>query len=379
MTERSDGLTALLNKGVRIPHPESVFVAPEVDAERIDASVTLHPCTRLSGATLSIGPDSEIGKEGPASVADCQLGRGVILAGGSFEGSVFLDGSKVGSSAHIRPGCLLEEKASVAHAVGLKQTLLYPFVTLGSLINFCDVWMSGGTGPKDHSEVGSSFIHFNFTPHGDKATPSLIGDPASGLLLNQPPVFLGGQGGIVGPVEMAHGVIQAAGSICRRDLLEPGHLFQSAVPEERWAPYRAGEIKQPRERIRKNLKYIGSLVALRQWYLEFRLPVMSDDPFTRACLNGAEELLQGSVQERVKQLDKLLGMVEGSEGLADRLASELQAGVEVSDLRKVVEKVLPTFGNGYIAGMQALDPEDGDVMVAFFERQQQRFADLADG
>jgi hypothetical protein len=29
--------------------------------------------------------------------------------------------------------------------------------------------------------------------------------------------------------------------------------------------------------------------------------------------------------------------------------------------------------------MQALDPEDGDVMVAFFERQQQRFADLADG
>ena len=30
--------------------------------------------------------------------------------------------------------------------------------------------MAGGTSRKDHSEVGSSYIHFNFTPDGDKTT-----------------------------------------------------------------------------------------------------------------------------------------------------------------------------------------------------------------
>ena len=38
---------------------------------------------------------------------------------------------------------------------------------------------------REHTEVGSRFIHFNFTPRGqsgDKATPSLIGDVARGVL-----------------------------------------------------------------------------------------------------------------------------------------------------------------------------------------------------
>ena len=76
----------------------------------------------------------------------------------------------LGYNSHVRAGTILEEAASVAHTVGLKQTILFPFVTLGSLINFCDCLMAGGTGPKDHSEVGSSYIHFNFTPNQDKAT-----------------------------------------------------------------------------------------------------------------------------------------------------------------------------------------------------------------
>jgi UDP-N-acetylglucosamine/UDP-N-acetylgalactosamine diphosphorylase len=378
MNAPTDSIAALLDKGVRIPHPQSVFVSPDVDPERVHASVTLHPGTRLQGPTLSIGPECDIGSETPATVINCQLGHGVTLAGGFFQGSVFLDGSSVGSAAHVRPGCLLEEEASAAHAVGLKQTILYPFVTLGSLINFCDVWMSGGTSRKDHSEVGSSFIHFNFTPHGDKATASLIGDPAEGLLLNQPPVFLGGQGGIVGPIETAHGVIQAAGSVCRRDLLEAGHLYQSGSASERWPSYTVGEIKTPQERIRKNLRYIGSLVALRDVYLGFRMRVMARDPFTVACLEGAVDLLGRSVEERVKQLNKLLELVDGFSWLSDHLAAELERDEPSSDLRKLAGKVLPTFGNGYIGGLQALDPADGAVMVHAFKRQQQRFADLAD-
>jgi hypothetical protein len=87
---------------------------------------------------------------------------------------------------------------------------------VGLLINFCDCFMAGGTSRKDHSEVGSSYIHFNFTPDGDKATASLFGDVPRGVMLKQPRIFLGGQGGAVGPLICGYGNVVAAGSILRR-------------------------------------------------------------------------------------------------------------------------------------------------------------------
>src|SRR6185436_10422934 len=114
-----------------------------------------------------------------------------------------------------------EEEASTAHAVGLKQTILLSFVTLGSLINFCDLLMAGGTSREDHSEVGSGFIHFNFTPwgrSGDKATPSLIGDVTAGVFLRQPRIFLGGLSGIVGPQKVGFGSCTVAGQVLRREV-----------------------------------------------------------------------------------------------------------------------------------------------------------------
>lgn len=357
-----------------MPHAESVYVAEDVDPGRIHADVVLHPGTRLQGAACSIGPGSEIGSETPATVINCQMGSGVSLKGGYFEGSVFLDGSSVGSSAHVRPGCLLEEEASAAHAVGLKQTILFPFVTLGSLINFCDVLMAGGTSRKNHSEVGSSFIHFNFTPHGDKATASLIGDVARGVLLHQPPIFLGGQGGIVGPVEMEYRVVQAAGSICRRDLMKPGHLFQSAVTEERWQPYQPGIIRDPEEKWRKNLAYIGSLRGLRAWYSEVRMAVMSKDPYTRACLEGAVDLLDNAVKERMKQLKKWIGFLPGSQWKR-RYASFVEALAAPMDLT-FLRSAAADFPSapGYVEKVQSLPPEQQEQIEKFFNLELQRLS-----
>src|SRR5690606_1997997 len=129
---------------------------------------------------------------------DSALARGAAVASGYVEGAVLLREAKLGANAHVRPGTLLEELASTAHAVGLKQTVLLAYVTLGSLINFCDCLMAGGTSRSDHSEVGSGFIHFNFTPwgeRGDKATPSLIGDVVRGVFLRERRIFLGGLAG----------------------------------------------------------------------------------------------------------------------------------------------------------------------------------------
>jgi len=307
-------LDALIQKGVSVPVPASVLVGEDVNPDRIADSVEILPGARLSGPDLSLGPGCRIGTENPATVINSQLESDVTLKGGYVSGSVFLHGSSVGNSGHIREGCLFEEEASTAHAVGCKQTILMSFVTLGSLINFCDCLMSGGTSRKNHSEVGSSFIHFNFTPHLDKATASLFGDVPRGVLLDQPPVFLGGQGGVVGPVEMEFGVVQAAGSICRRDLDASGHLYQSATTQERWGPYQPGTIREPEEKLRKNLKYIGSLSALRMWYHSFRNSVMSQSPFSRMALGGASRLLAKAQAERVKQFKKWLAMVPAGSG-----------------------------------------------------------------
>jgi len=190
---KTSTLHQLQSRGVTFVAPETVYVAPDVNPDRIAPGTVIHPGCRLSGAELSMGPGCVIGAEAPATVCDCQLGAGVELAGGFFERSTFLDGFKAGSGAHVRPGCLFEEGSSIAHSVGVKQTVFLPWVTAGSLINFCDALMAGGTGRKDHSEIGSSYIHFNFTPHQDKATASLVGDVPHGVLLNQPAIFLGGR------------------------------------------------------------------------------------------------------------------------------------------------------------------------------------------
>ena len=117
----------------------------------------------------------ELGYEEPVTLENAVLGRRVKVQGGFVKDSVLLDGCEVRQGFHAREGCLLEEDSYFAHTVGLKMTIVFPFVVLGSLINFCDCLLAGGTSRKHHSEVGSGFIHFNFSPRGDKATPSAFG------------------------------------------------------------------------------------------------------------------------------------------------------------------------------------------------------------
>lgn len=187
-------VSRLLERGVVMPAPQTVTVGEDVRPDRIAPEVILHAGSCVRGADTSIGPGSVVGREAPMTIDNCQLGHRVMLHGGYAAGATFLDGASMGSGAHVRAGTLLEEGASGAHTVGLKQTILFPWVTLGSLINFCDCLMSGGTSRSHHSEVGSSFVHFNFTPHGDKATASLIGDVPRGVMLDQAPIFLEGRG-----------------------------------------------------------------------------------------------------------------------------------------------------------------------------------------
>ncbi len=296
-----------------IPCPESVEIGEEVRAERVAPGVVIHTGSRILGARTSIGPGCEIGSEQPAVVDNCQLGARVSLRGGYFSGATLLDCSSLGSGAHVRPGTLLEEEANCAHTVGLKQTVFFPFVTAGSLINFCDAFMAGGTNRKNHSEIGSSYIHFNFTPHQDKATPSLMGDVPKGVMLDQPPIFLGGQGGLIGPVRIAYGTVIPAGLICRKDILDKNKLFTPEPqafrqPEE----FAMGMYRSINRIVANNLTYIGNIRALRAWYQVARKRFMAVDPFEEAAYVGALGQLDAILEERVKRLKELSDKMHGS-------------------------------------------------------------------
>ncbi len=299
-------LSELVRRGVVIPCPASVEVGDSVLPEKIAPGVVIHTGSRILGSRTSIGPGCVLGAEAPVTVENCQLGSDVSLKGGYFSEATFLDGSGMGSGAHVRSGTLLEEAAGGAHTVGFKQTVFLPFVIAGSLINFCDCLMAGGTSRKNHSEIGSSYIHFNYTPRQDKATASLIGDVPRGVLLKQSPIFLGGQGGLVGPARIAYGTIIPAGIICRQDVLKENQIYMAPpVASNRTQKNIPGLYRSIHRVVVNNLIYIGNLEALKSWYRYARERFMSGDVFTRACWEGAVGRIEEGIRERIRRLGEL--------------------------------------------------------------------------
>ena len=348
-----------------ILHPPSTFIAGDVDPARIAPDAVIHPGCRLYGSNLSIGPGSEIGAEAPATVRDCQLGANVHLAGGFFERATFLDGFKAGSAAHVRPGCLFEEGSSIAHGVGAKQTMFMPWVTAGSLINFCDALMAGGTSRKNHSEIGSSYVHFNFTPRRDKATASLVGDVPRGVLLNNPAIFLGGQGGIVGPCAVDYGTLIPAGKILRREKTNAETADAQFVLCD--------------GKMRRNLAYIGNLLALDTWYRVVRSRFMSEDFFQRACHEGALLRIAEMLDERLTRLDEFARNVASTsaetgpafaaqwksakENLTQKIADRATAPVP-REVMAIVEK-LPQ--QNYLQTIQSLATADAQTLTFWLQ------------
>jgi len=392
-------LQTLHSRGVVFLAPETVYVAADVNPDRIAPGVTIHPGCRLSGAELSMGPGCVIGAEAPVTAVDCQLGAKVHLAGGFFDRSTFLDGFKAGSGAHVRPGCLFEEASSIAHTVGVKQTVFLPWVTSGSLINFCDCLMAGGTSRKNHSEIGSSYIHFNFTPHQDKATASLIGDVPRGVLLNQPPIFLGGQGGLVGPSAIEYGTVIPAGQIWRGDVTEPGRLvakpgFHRTIN----TPYDPRQYHGIKHILRSNLLYIGNILALDLWYRVVRAPFMLSDPWRAACYVGARRRLAEILDERVVRLDELAkkvaqslalnhpspaetehrAFVESWPAMKEVLAARLGARGAAAVPESVAALVDALSKDDYLKTVQALSPDQAQQLNAWLADCAAAAAKLAD-
>ena len=374
----------LIEKGVKINNPGSIEIGDEVDINRISGDgVVIHGGSKIIGADTLILGGAKLGYEAPVTVDNCQIGPDVELKGGYFNKSVFLDKAKLGLGSHVREATILEEQASIAHTVALKHTILFPFVTLGSLINFCDCLMAGGTSRKNHSEVGSSYIHFNFTPSQDKATASLIGNVPSGVMLNQKPIFLGGQGGIVGPCRLGFGITVAAGTIVRKDEIRSDRLIMGGAGEGGNVTFSPGKFRSDKRIVLNNIIYIANLIALRQWYDQVRALFISKR-FPRTLLEALKEKVDLAIEERINRLEVvcLIKPAAGREGQAPKsLKQSLELFEHWPELKESfmaqpanaalvglrdqflasVRQGISTFGQDYIGVIQRLDPADSVI------------------
>ncbi|MEI7637759.1 MAG: UDP-N-acetylglucosamine pyrophosphorylase [Syntrophus sp. (in: bacteria)] len=336
MTQQTK-IIQLLEKGVYIPNPEMVDIGDEVVTERIAGEgVSLFAGTRIYGEKTSIAKGVKLGLEAPVTVVNCQMGPHVELKGGFYTTSTFLANTSMGSGAQLREGCLMEEEANGAHTVGMKQTILFPFVTLGSLINCCDCLMAGGTSRRNHSEVGSSYIHFNYTPNQDKATASLIGDVPRGVMLNQAPIFLGGQGGIIGPVRIGYGTVIAAGTVYRGDCPEGGKLIGQQGQMAYEISFHMGFYADIKRRIYNNILYIANIISLRQWYDYIRRPffMQTNDG---ALYEGAVEKLDLILRERIDRFRILSEKMENSIRISEKILSGQRRDDLIQQSREFME------------------------------------------
>ena len=332
-------LERLAQKGVHSPSPHQVHIARDVPLEAIAPGVVLHPFTRLGGAGMRIDAGAVIGAAGPATLHDCWIGKeavvgalgpvtldgvaagpGTVLGCGVAEQAVFLGKEtgdpdfSTGFGFRARKGSLYEEDANSAQHTDTKMTILFPWVTLGSNINWCDILVAGGSGPGAgrFSEIGSGAIHFNFTPRGDKATGSLLGNVVDGVFLNEERLFIGGHASLVGPLNADFGAITGAGGRFHRNLRQGMNLAAPPSQEAESASFDLEVYGSIYRIYTHQIEVVGQLCALDAWYGQVRVRLAANDADRSALYARGREMVRLNVSERIAQLGALAGRMERS-------------------------------------------------------------------
>jgi carbonic anhydrase/acetyltransferase-like protein (isoleucine patch superfamily) len=266
----------LQERGVEIETPESVTLGGDLNVQNIEAGVKIGPGTVILGSDTLIGAGTEI--LGAARIKNCMIGRRCTLHAGEYLDSVLLDGCSTVGWARVRGHSAWEEGTQAAHNVDTKTTVLGYKTTLGSLINFCNVLMLGGTSPRLEvgAEVGSGTINFNFLPYGPTVgaliKPStVVGSMESPFLsCADAPVrydFIGGHTSIIAPVVIGLNCVIAA-----KARINPG-IYGDDVMISGGNPERTSVVEVARVRVLKDIrpKYrilvhqLATTAAFKRW------------------------------------------------------------------------------------------------------------------
>lgn len=324
LVSSSEALAALEERGVLV-HAPSATVLRDIDPSLFEAGVEIYPSVTIRGARSQFGAGTQLGKAGGGYFEDVQAGRACDLFGGYFKDCTLLDGVTVRGHAELRGGTLLEERCEAAHHVGYKMTIQLPFVVAGSLINFCDALVAGGTSRKDHSEIGSTLALYNYTPWGDKWA-SLFGDVPRGVFLRSPRIFIGGQTQIVSPVHVGFGTVIPAGCAVRRDI--PDGRMAGTPTSGFDAPFDGTLMGALLPKFKTTIRYLANLRGLLYWYRNVRMPIAGEDAFQARLYQAAMRQVLAGITERMKRLDKLVERLPGS---LERHAIERKAAEESGD------------------------------------------------
>ncbi len=330
-------LISLRNQGVIIPDMNSVLIGNEIPPENISPGSTLYPFVRIHGEKTTIHQGSQIGKYGSTTLQDSWIGENVIvgnlgpvtlknvvvgpeniLGSGVAENSVFLGKDSnvnkftTGYGFSIRKGTLFEEDSSSAQHTDTKMTILFPWSTLGSNINFCDVMLAGGTGPEIgfFSEVGSGTIHFNYTIRGDKATASIFGDVCRGVFLNMERIFIGGNSSLIGPMKADYGVMTAANSRLN-GILSKGLNFGKPLSSGR-IRYETKVFFGVLDIVIKQIAVLAELAALYYWYKQIRVPCIAQTNEKKFIYSSGLRIVNLNFEERLSQLSQFMANVQNT-------------------------------------------------------------------
>lgn len=362
---------ALRERGVII-HSPLATVIQDVDPDKFEPGVEIFPGTTIRGRQSRFGAGTKVGKAGGGYFEDVQAGRNCDLFGGYYQDCVLLDGVKIRGQAEIRGGTLLEEGCEAAHHVGYKMTIQLPYVVAGSLVNFCDALMAGGTSRKDHSEIGSALALYNYSPWGDKWA-SMFGDVPRGVFCRSPRIFVGGQTQIVSPVHVGFGAVIPAGCAVRRDVPENRMVGAATLEIDReFDTKRFGAILP---KVKTTVRYLANLRGLLYWYRRVRMPVAHGDQFLMGLYQGAMRQILAGVTERIKRLDSLAKRLPESleqHELARTLAEEAGDDDRASrhrrrarEHRTFIER-WPSFRETLMANPPDLDDSSLDEIVASY-------------
>ena len=190
-------LARLMNDGVRIIDPASVYVGADVEIER---DVVLMPGVQIFGSSR-IGEGSVVGTG--SVLTNAVLGRNVkITAYAVIEDSELKDGAKVGAFVYIRGGSCLESGAYAGKFVELKNAHIGEGSKVPHLSYMGDAELGHGVN------IGAGSITCNYD--GEHKNKTRIGNNC----------FVGSNTMFVAPVEIEDGAATAAGSVITRAVPE---------------------------------------------------------------------------------------------------------------------------------------------------------------
>jgi UDP-N-acetylglucosamine/UDP-N-acetylgalactosamine diphosphorylase len=185
-------------------------------------------------------------------------------------------------------------------------------------------------------------------------------------MLNKPPIFLGGQGGIVGPLRMSYGNVVAAGSVLREDVDMEKQLIVSKGHSGKVVDLIPRAYPSLSRVVKNNILYVANLIALEQWYLHVRKMFFEHQEFGHLIFTAILENLHIAKEERLKRLKDMAAKMLVSSDKEKGRAKIIRAKQEFYEKSKLFEELLASD-----AGKTAGEEKRNQFLNAFVKYREE--------